>query len=231
VGGFPNAPSKDLYRRWLGFGIFTSHIRAHGQPPREPWEYGEAFTDMYRRTLETRYRLMPYIYAEAHKASDEGHPMLRSLFFEYPDDPTSWTIDDQFMLGSKLLVAPLIESGDTRQVYLPPGTWIDYQTGAVYEGTQWHEITADDIPVIALVKNNTALPHIGLAQNTDQMDWSEIELRVYSTDGESATTRFALPEGELQSLTLEMDDGSYSLRNDPLSDEVSWEITRADLAN
>jgi alpha-D-xyloside xylohydrolase len=230
VGGFPNAPSKDLYRRWLGFGAFTSHIRAHGQPPREPWEYGEDFTDMYRETLEARYRLMPYIYAQAQHASEQGHPMLRALFFEYPDDPTAWTIDDQFMLGSDLLVAPLLESSDTREVYLPPGPWIDYQTGEVYEGRQWHDLTAGELPVIVLVKNDTALPHIELAQNTQEMDWSEIELRVYSTDGDAASTSVALPEGDLHSLTLEPDaQGQYSLREDPMDVEVSWDVTRVEL--
>lgn len=230
VGGFPNAPSKDLYRRWLGFGVLTSHTRAHGQPPREPWEYGEAFTDMYRRTLELRYQLMPYIYAEAKQSSADGHPMLRTLFFEYPDDPTAWTVDDQYMFGSKLLVAPLMEDGDTREVYLPPGTWIDYQSGEVYEGAQWHELTAGDIPVILLVKNYTALPHIDLAQSTADMDWSDIELRVYSTGDGTASTRFALPEDELHSLTLQADDqGDYALRSDPLGDEVTWTITRADI--
>ena len=76
---------------------------------------------------------MPYIYAQA-RLSARGFPMVRPLFFEYPNDPTSWTIDDQYMFGSDLLVAPMFASGDRRKVYLPPGSWIDYQSGRVYEG-------------------------------------------------------------------------------------------------
>lgn len=231
MGGFPETPSKDLYRRWLGFGAFTSHTRAHGQPPREPWEYGEEFTDTYRRTIGTKYALMPYIYAEATHASAQGHPMLRTLFFEYPDDPTSWFVDDQYLFGSRLLVAPLLEEGETRDVYLPPGSWIDYQTGEVYEGTQWHELEAGEMPVIVLVKNHTVLPHLEVAQSTTEMDWSEVELRVFSTDDGEASGRFAVPDGEVHTLEVETDDrGTYSLSEDPLADEVTWEITRAEIA-
>jgi len=77
----------------------------HGAPPREPWEYDEAFTDDFRRAVELKYSLMPYVYAQAKDSSAHGWPMLRSLFFEFPNDPTSWTIDDQYMFGSDLLVA------------------------------------------------------------------------------------------------------------------------------
>ena len=73
---------------------------------------------------------MPYIYAQAKDSSERGLPMLRALFVEYPDDPGSWLVEDQYLLGSDILVAPLMEEGTTgRDVYLPPGEWVDYQTG------------------------------------------------------------------------------------------------------
>src|SRR6185503_5822660 len=119
AGGFVNRAPRDLYRRWLGWGVLTSHTRAHGVPPREPWEYDEAFVEDYRRMVELKYSLMPYIYAQAKHSSENGFPMMRTLFFEYPNDPTSWLIEDEYMFGSDLLVAPLIEEGDSRRVYLP----------------------------------------------------------------------------------------------------------------
>jgi alpha-D-xyloside xylohydrolase len=93
VGGFVDRPSRDLYRRWMAFGVLTSHVRAHGAPPREPWEYDESLTGDFRRALNLRYSLMPYIYAQAKDSSARGFPMLRTLFFEFPKDPTG--LDDR----------------------------------------------------------------------------------------------------------------------------------------
>ncbi|HYO23858.1 MAG TPA: TIM-barrel domain-containing protein [Lacipirellulaceae bacterium] len=107
VGGFVGLPSEDLYRRWLPFGVLTSHTRCHGAPPREPWEFSDKFEADFRRAVELKYQLMPYIVEQAERCSAAGHPMLRTLFFEFPDDPGSWLVEDQYMFGSDLLVAPI----------------------------------------------------------------------------------------------------------------------------
>ncbi|MDQ3920564.1 MAG: alpha-xylosidase [Acidobacteriota bacterium] len=226
VGGFVNRAPRDLYRRWLAWGVLTSHTRAHGAPPREPWEYDEALTEDFRRALGLKYALMPYIYAQAVDSSSRGYPMLRALFFEYPDDPTSWTVDDEYMFGSSLLVAPLFESAGSRRVYLPPGDWIDYQTGKVYAGARWHEITAGQIPVVLLVKNHSVVPHVRVAQSTSEIDWKNVELRVFSTDDAAAGGLFALPQGRLQSLNLSGSPAGYTLQSDPLRGQVKWQVTR-----
>lgn len=226
VGGFVDRSPRDLYRRWLGFGVLTSHTRAHGAPPREPWDYDEALVTDYRRALELKYQLMPYIYAQAKDSSARGLPMLRTLFLEFPEDQTSWFIEDQYMFGSDLLVAPLIEEGDSRKVYLPPGSWIDYQTGKVYNGAAWHQITAGQIPVILLVKNHAVIPHVGVAQNTSEIDWNNVELRVFSTDNAPVSGLFALPEGNLQTLDLNGSQQSFTLKTDPLKGKVKWQIKR-----
>jgi alpha-D-xyloside xylohydrolase len=136
IGGFAYPSPPELYLRWLAFGVLTSHSRCHGMPPTEPWEYGEEFTKEFRRIVEMRYRLMPYIYAQARLCSESGYPMLRTLFFEYPEDPTCWTVEDQYMFGEDILVAPLMEETQSRNVYLPPGFWVDYQVGRTYEGAR-----------------------------------------------------------------------------------------------
>ncbi|HUK89170.1 MAG TPA: TIM-barrel domain-containing protein [Blastocatellia bacterium] len=228
VGGFVNPAPRDLYRRWLAFGVLTSHTRCHGAPPREPWAYDEAFTGDFRRAVELKYSLMPYIYAQAMDSSAHGYPMLRTLFFEYPDDPTSWLIEDEYMFGSDLLVAPMIEEGQGRKVYLPPGSWIDYQTGKAYTGGAWRQIAAGTIPVVLLVKDHSVIPHIAVAQSTSQMDWDNIELRVFSTDGVQASGLFALPKGELHSLSLDPAGRTFSLKNDPFNSKIKWRITRAE---
>ena len=226
VGGFVQKAPRDLYRRWLAWGVLTSHTRAHGAPPREPWEYDEALTEDFRRALGLKYSLMPYIYAQAKDSSARGYPMLRTLFFEYPNDPGSWEIEDEYMFGSNLLVAPLFDSTDTRKVYLPPGDWIDYQTGKVYAGAKWQEIKAGDIPVVLLVKNHSVLPQVKVAQSTKDIDWNDVELRVFSTDNTPVTGLFALPDGALQPLSLRFTSNAFALAEDRLRGKVKWRITR-----
>jgi alpha-D-xyloside xylohydrolase len=224
VGGFVRAPSVDLYRRWLPFGALTSHTRCHGSPPREPWAFDEAFVEDFRHAVELRYSLMPYIYAQAQQSSAQGWPMLRALFLEYPEDPTSWLIEDEYLFGSDLLVAPMIEAGNDRQVYLPPGSWIDYQTGKVYRGAQWLRIAAGRIPVILLVKDHTVIPQAQIAQSTAEINWKEIELRVFSTDRAAVSGLFALPGESLQTLKLDSSPQGFTLKDDPLRGRVKWRI-------
>jgi alpha-D-xyloside xylohydrolase len=224
IGGFAYQSPEYLYRRWLAFGVLCSHSRCHGVPPTEPWEYGERFTDDFRRIVELRYRLMPYIYAQARLASQEGYPMLRTLVFEYPEDPTSWFIEDQYLFGTDILVAPLMEDVPERNVYLPPGLWTDYQTGETYEGVRWHRIRAGEIPAVMLVRAGAAIPHIRLAQSTDRMDWEEIELAVYGA-ASSAEGLFCRPdEGALHTLRLEREGNGFVLKEDPLEGRVEWNV-------
>jgi alpha-D-xyloside xylohydrolase len=167
---------------------------------------------------------MPYIYAHAKDSSARGFPMLRPLFFEYPNDPGSWSIEDEYLFGADLLVAPMFESGDRRKVYVPPGKWIDYQSGRVYEGAKWHVIAAGQIPVVLLVKDHSVLPQLRVAQSTKDMDWDNVELRVFSTDVASASGLFTRPGSELQTLSLIPRGRSFALREDPQGGKVKWEI-------
>ena len=227
IGGFPYATPEDLYRRWLAFGALTSHSRCHGRPPTEPWEYGEEFTDDFRRTVEMRYRLMPYVYAQAVHASREGHPMLRTLFFEYPEDRTSWLVEDEYLFGTDILVAPLMEEARSREVYLPPGFWTDCQSGEAYEGACWHHMSAGEVPVVMLVRDGAAIPHAGLVQSTDRIDWREIELRVFGA-GDTAEGYFCHPEdGELRVLHLAREGDGFAMREDPMPGRVNWAVRTA----
>ena len=194
MGGFVKSTPEDLYCRWLPFGFLTSHTRAHGAPPTEPWLYdSKRVQDVFRKSAEMKYRLMPYVYAQAKECTEKGLPMLRALFVEFPDDPGAWKVDDEYLFGSQILVAPLLESGITgRTVYRPEGKWIDYQTEKVYEGG-WHRIEAGSLPIIMLVRDGSVLPHLKLAQSTSEMDWSKMSLKVYSADKKQAEGLICLP--------------------------------------
>ena len=228
LGGFVDKKPEDLFRRWTAFGMLISHTRDHGAPPTEPWAYGKDFMDAFRAADNMRYELMPYIYAQAKDCTERGLPMLRALFIEYPDDPGSWLVDDEYLFGSDILVAPLLEDVSKRNVYLPSGQWIDYQTGKTFSGG-WHYIEAGKIPIVFLVKDGSVIPHIQLAQSTSQMDWSKLELSVYSKDSGKAEGLICLPDDQvLHKITLVLKDGSFKLENDPYNGKVKWTIKKQD---
>lgn len=224
IGGFVNKKPEDLYRRWLPFGMLASHTRSHGAPPTEPWGYGEDFMNAFRLADNMRYELMPYIYAQAKDCSERGLPMLRALFVEYPNDPGSWLVDDEYLFGADILVAPLFEDVNSRNVYLPTGKWIDYQTGKVYSGG-WHSIESGKIPIVVLVRDGAVIPHIALAQSTAQMDWSKLELTVFATDAKKATGLVCLPSDQiLHPVSLVKSGDSFKLENDPLGGRIALKV-------
>lgn len=205
MGGFVKSTPEELYSRWLPFGFLTSHTRAHGEPPTEPWLYdSEIVQNAFRKSAEMKYKLMPYVYAQAKECTEKGLPMLRALFIEFPDDPGAWKVETEYMFGSQILVAPLMEEGDSRQVYLPEGKWTDYQTGKVYEGG-WQEIKADgELRIIMLVRDGAVLPHAELAQSTDKINWKKISLKVYSVDEKNCSGLICLPsDNKLQSVKVD----------------------------
>jgi alpha-D-xyloside xylohydrolase len=229
IGGFIERTPEDLYRRWLPFGMLTSHSRCHGTPPKEPWEYGESFNDYFRSVAELKYILMPYVYAQAKHCSEKGLPMVRALFVEYPDDPGAWQIENEYLFGTDLLVAPLFESNTERDVYLPGGQWIDYQSGKVYlQG--WHKINAGEMQVILMVRDGAVIPKIALAQSTMEMNWSEIILEVYSSKPVKSSGMLYLPESEkLQHMVISEESGKLKLESDPFNNKVKFEIRKRKL--
>ncbi|HXR05517.1 MAG TPA: TIM-barrel domain-containing protein [Verrucomicrobiae bacterium] len=229
VGGFTATAvdnmGRNLFARWLAFGMLSSHSRCHGIAPKEPWLYGTNFMDEFRTIDELKYKLMPYVFAQAKDSSEHGLPMVRALLVEFPDDPGSWNVDDEYLYGSQILVAPLLHENQTsRDVYLPPGIWVDYQSGKSLAGG-WQKIEAGKIPEIILVRDGSVIPHIALAQSTAQMDWSKIELAVFAKEATTAKGLILLPgETEAHELALTKSGGSFKLETDPLAGKVAWKI-------
>jgi alpha-D-xyloside xylohydrolase len=222
IGGFAQKSPEELYRRWVPFGMLTSHSRCHGAPPKEPWEYSAAFLDDFRRADEMKYRLMPYIYAQAKDSTERGLPMVRALFIEYPGDPGAWQVEDEYLFGADILVAPLLEAQTTgRDVYLPPGQWIDYQTGKLYPAG-WHRIEAARIPIVMLVREGAVIPHMQAAQSTSRLDWSKLEMVVYAAGSENAHGLVCLPsDNVLHKVDAARRDGAFALAGDPLAGKAA----------
>ncbi|TDE14557.1 glycoside hydrolase family 31 protein [Dyadobacter psychrotolerans] len=222
IGGFTMKTPEDLYRRWLPMGVLASHTRTHGQAPKEPWEYGEDFQIYFRKAVELKYKLMPYIYAQSKIASEKGLPMLRALFVEFPNDPGSWLVDNQYMFGSDILVAPFFETAKSRSVYLPNGTWIDYQTKKVYEGG-WHDIESGELEVIMLVREGAVLAQVKVAQSTGEIDWKNMELVSFAGKSDNATVKICLPADNLVKEVLLVKKGNkLVISKDPFERKINW---------
>jgi alpha-D-xyloside xylohydrolase len=219
VGGFAEPPPPELYLRWLAFGVFTSHLRCHGQPPREPWEFGGEFTDRFRAAAELRYRLIPYLYAQAMLAASD-HPLIRPLFFECPDDPTSWLVEDQFFCGRDVLVGPLFEDGGGRRMYVPPGEWAGYQSGDRHSGPRWERLAVGEVPIVVLVRCPAAIPTAPPVQSTEKLDWKNLGLDVFADRGEVEALLRRGEDPELHRLVV--DATELEIVEDPLQGRVEW---------
>ncbi|MFP4266773.1 MAG: TIM-barrel domain-containing protein [Spirochaetaceae bacterium] len=140
VGGYYGDTDTDVYVRWAQMGMFSSHMRMHGTSSREPWRFGKEAEDIFLLYARLRYRLLPYIWRQAEECARHSLPMLRAMLLEFPEDPTTWSLDDQYLFGDSLLVAPVLSRRSSRRVYLPAGeTWYDFWTDERFTGGQWVE--------------------------------------------------------------------------------------------
>lgn len=159
IGGFiPEHHDAVLYTRWAQFGLLCSHARCHGLGPHEPWAFGEQALEIFKTYARLRYRLMPYLYTCAFDACETGMPLLRPLVLEFQNDPGAGHVEDQFMLGPSLMVAPLFNHADEREVYLPEGSWYDFYTGECLEGRRYITYAAPLERLPLFVRDNTILP-------------------------------------------------------------------------
>jgi alpha-glucosidase len=162
IGGFSGSPSRELFLRWLQLAAFLPFFRNHcawDRPRREPWRFGAEALRIARRYLKLRTRLMPYLYTLAREASISGHPLVRPLFWHFPDDPAARGEQDSFLLGDRLLVAPVLEpEAGSREVRLPAGRWYDFWDGAVYEGPGGTSLPASLSRIPVLVREASVLP-------------------------------------------------------------------------
>jgi alpha-glucosidase len=155
VGGFFGNSNAELFLRWMQYGALTPFCRNHshiGSADQYAWAWGDAILDLVRDAIELRYRLLPYIYAAFLRASETGAPVQRPLVFDHQYDAAVCDIDDEYLFGPDLLVAPVLATGQTaRHVYLPAGDWYDWHTDDMIAGSRY-ALTAtpmDRIPIYA----------------------------------------------------------------------------------
>lgn len=187
VPGFHGVPNfmnsvlpDDIYVRWTQFGVFSSHLRYHGSAKREPWYYPK-IAHIIKKWWKLRYKLIPYIVEQSEKTTRTGFPVLRPLIMQHPDDRTCRHIDDQYYFGDNMLIAPVMNAENKRDIYLPEGKWVHFFSGEVYEGRQWlrdQYVPLEEMPVF--VKCGASIPmYPEDVCCTDQMDLSKTEYIIY----------------------------------------------------
>ncbi|RRK34154.1 alpha-xylosidase [Schaedlerella arabinosiphila] len=180
MGGFENTASADVYKRWCQFGMLSSHSRLHGSGSyRVPWLFDEEACDVLRKFVKVKCALMPYLYRQAVRAHQEGIPMMRPMFLEFPGDRTCETLDRQYMLGDSLLVAPVFKESGEVEYYLPEGTWYNLLTEAQAEGGRWHKERFDYFSLPLMLRPGTILPVGAHTERPDYAFYEGVKLLVY----------------------------------------------------
>ena len=188
IGGFENTSTADVYKRWVAFGLLSSHSRLHGSSSyRVPWVYDDEAVDVVRFFTRLKARLMPYLYKTAIETSVTGVPTMRSMVLEYTEDKTCHYVDKQYMLGDNLLVAPIFNDQSMAEYYLPKGTWTDFFTGEEKEGCGWITEKHGYLSIPLMVKENSIVA-IGAHDDKPDYDYGDgAELRLYALkDGKNA---------------------------------------------
>lgn len=180
IGGFELTASPDVYKRWLQFGLLSTHSRLHGSKSyRVPWLFDEEAVDVCRKFTKLKISLMPYIYQMAVNSHETGIPAMRSMVMEFEQDPAVRYLDMQYMLGDSILVAPVFSEDGAVEYYLPEGTWTHLLSGERRVGGKWYKDTYDFMSLPVYVRENTLLA-IGANEKTADYDYADgVQIQVY----------------------------------------------------
>jgi len=199
VGGFMGRGSGELLTRAYQVSFLAPFCRNHkviDGYDQEPWRFGKYYEDIIRRYLKLRYQLLPFLYTTMEEAHQTGTPLFRPLVLNYQDDPNTYNLDDEFMVGNDLLVAPVVKPEVTRRlVYLPKGTWYDFWTNKKYEGGTMFTADAPLETVPMFVRAGAIIPMAPEMNYTGEKPQDPITFNIYPDDQGSA------------SMTLYEDDG------------------------
>jgi alpha-D-xyloside xylohydrolase len=227
IGGFEGMPPEDVYKRWVAFGLMSSHSRLHGSSSyRVPWLFSEEACDVLRTFTKLKCRLMPYLFAKAVEASEKGVPLMRAMLLEFPEDPACHTLDRQFMLGDSLLVAPVF-SENLASFYLPPGTWIDWFSRKKVEGGRWISEEHGFLSLPLFIRPNSVVA-IGAVDDKPDYSFNEGVTFVVGEieDGASKTIDVVNIKGEMRA-TFKASRAGNRLRFDLDGDAPGYRILLA----
>lgn len=223
ISGFESTATPDLYKRWAAFGLLSTHSRLHGSGSyRVPWLFDDEACEVLASFTKLKCRLMPYLYAKAIEAHEEGTPMMRPMVFEYPEDPAACTLDRQYLLGDRLLVAPVFREDGVCDYYLPEGVWTHLQSAEVRDGGRWQKDRYDYFSLPLYVRENTLLG-IGASEDRPDYEYADgLSLRLYQLqDGASAVCEVPSVDGTIVCrIRAERDGRKVTLRFSKELDET-----------
>ncbi len=180
ISGFEQTAKPDVYKRWVAFGMLSTHSRLHGSTSyRVPWLFDDESVDVLRHFTRIKHRLMPYLYAASLEAHHKGIPVMRPMMMEFVEDYTCQTLDMQYMLGSNLLCAPIFSEDGMAHYYLPKGRWTHLISNEVREGGQWYHEYFDYFSLPLYVKENSVLPLGGTSQKPEYNYLENMVLNIY----------------------------------------------------
>ncbi|HOJ93247.1 MAG TPA: alpha-xylosidase [Dictyoglomaceae bacterium] len=170
IAGFDSSATSDLYKRWVAFGLLSSHSRLHGNYEyKVPWLYDEEAVDVLRFFVNLKCTLMPYIYANAVEAVQGGVPLLRAMVLDFQEDPTCHYLDRQYMFGDDLLVAPVFSEDGKAEYYLPDvGIWTNFITGEKKQGGKWYKEKFDYFSLPLMARPGSIIP---IGNNKEKPDY------------------------------------------------------------
>jgi alpha-D-xyloside xylohydrolase len=209
IGGFEGTPDPSLFKRWIAFGLLSSHSRLHGSGSyRVPWLFDEEAVDVLRRFTNLKARLMPYLQAAAREAYGEGVPMMRAMVVEFPGDPAVTHLERQYMLGGDLLVAPVFSADGDIAYYVPEGTWTHVLTGEPVAGGRWVRERHGFSSVPLLARPGSVIPFGAVDDRPDYDHADGVTLHAYALpDGARVTTEIPAANGELAATFTTARDG------------------------
>ncbi|MBQ8278782.1 MAG: glycoside hydrolase family 31 protein [Roseburia sp.] len=187
VGGFGSDCTPELLSRWVQVGAFSPLFRNHscnGCIYQEPWQFGKEVVDINRKFIRLRYQLLPYMYDLFFEGEKTGLPIIRPLVLHYEHDKETWNLNDEFLFGERILVAPVVTQGSTRRmVYLPEGTWYGWEDKKEYKGGQYYLVDAplDTCPIF--VKAGSVIPTYEVMQYTGERPYDVLKLLVFPGEG------------------------------------------------
>ena len=190
IGGFENTSTADVYKRWVAFGLLSSHSRLHGSTSyRVPWAYDEEAVDVVRFFTKLKASLMPYLYKTSVETSKSGVPTMRAMVLEFTEDKNCNYVDKQYMLGDNLLVAPIFNDESIAEYYLPKGTWTNFFTGEEKNGGEWITEKHDYLSIPLMVRENSIVI-MGAHDDKPDYDYADgAEVRIYTLqDGKEAAS-------------------------------------------
>lgn len=225
IGGFESTAPADLYKRWIAFGLLSSHSRLHGSKSyRVPWIYDEEAVDVLRFYTSLKHSLMPYLYQHAYETTKTGIPMMRAMMLEFPEDPTCDYVDRQYMLGDALLVAPVFNEEGRVSYYLPKGTWTHLLTNEKVEGGTWKEGHYDYFSLPLFVRADSIIPIGGNTAKPDYDYADNVTCHLFELQTNKTVTIRDIHGGIALNLTANVnEDGSYDVIPDnPL--QKQWQL-------